>query len=111
SMTNGKDVFIRACMTMPKNVLKLLAENNMGIEDMTYLVPHQANLRIMNNVAKTLGIATEQCLQNIEELGNTGSVSSALVYAQNAHRFKRGDVIVMTVFGGGYSTGGCLIVA
>jgi 3-oxoacyl-[acyl-carrier-protein] synthase-3 len=111
SMTNGKDVFIRACTTMPKNVVKLLEENDMRIEDMTYLVPHQANLRIMKNVAHTLGITEEQCLQNIEELGNTGSVSSALVYAQNAHRFKQGDVIVMTVFGGGYSTGGCLIVA
>ena len=83
----------------------------MTIEEMTYLVPHQANLRIMHNVAKTLGITSNQCLQNIEELGNTGSVSSALVYAQNAHRYKQGDVIVLTVFGGGYSTGGCLIVA
>lgn len=111
SMTNGKDVFVRACMTMPNNVRKLLIESNMTIDNLSYLVPHQANLRIMKNVAHDLGIEDERCLQNIVELGNTGSVSSALVYAQNAHRFKPGDVIVMTVFGGGYSTGGCLIVA
>ncbi|MBQ7998288.1 MAG: hypothetical protein IJ296_03070 [Bacteroidales bacterium] len=45
----------------------------------------------------------------IPELGNTGSVSSALVYAQNAKKFKEGDLVAMTVFGGGYSTGACLI--
>ena len=51
----------------------------------------------------------EKFLHNIEELGNTGSVSSALVYAQNAHKFKKNDLITLTVFGGGYSTGACLI--
>ena len=44
-----------------------------------------------------------------QELGNTGSVSSALVYAQNANHFKSGDLVALTVFGGGYSTGACLI--
>ena len=46
---------------------------------------------------------------NIEELGNTGSVSSALVFAQNDSIYKEGDLIVLTVFGGGYSAGSCLI--
>lgn len=111
SMTNGKDVFIKACQTMPRNVRNLLENNGYTIEDMSYLVAHQANLRILNNVASDLKLSPEQVLHNITKYGNTGSASSALVYAENSHRFKRGDVIVMTVFGGGYSTGGCLIVA
>lgn len=109
SMTNGKDVFIKACQTMPRNVRALLEGNGYKLEDMTYLVAHQANLRILNNVASDLKLRPDQVLQNIVELGNTGSASSALVLAQNLYRMKRGDIVVMTVFGGGYSTGGCLI--
>ena len=56
-----------------------------------------------------LHLQVEFSLHNIEELGNTGSVSSALVYAQNDHSFKKGDLVAITVFGGGYSTGACLI--
>lgn len=110
SMTNGKDVFIKACQSMPRNVRALLENNGYTLEDMTYLVAHQANLRILNNVASDLKLRPEQVLQNIVELGNTGSASSALVFAQNHHLMKQGDVVVMTVFGGGYSTGGCLIL-
>lgn len=85
--------------------------NGLTLDDMSYLVAHQANLRILNNVASDMKLRPEQVLQNIVELGNTGSASSALAYAQNAERFRRGDIIVMTVFGGGYSTGGSLIRA
>lgn len=66
-------------------------------------------MRIISNIAKQYGIPDKKLLHNIEELGNTGSVSSALVYAQNAKKFKEGDLVAMTVFGGGYSTGACLI--
>ena len=54
-------------------------------------------------------VEEEKILSNIEELGNTGSVSSALVFAQNDSIYKEGDLIVLTVFGGGYSAGSCLI--
>ena len=64
---------------------------------------------IMANIAKQLNLPDEKFLHNIEELGNTGSVSSALVYAQNDKNFKKDDLIAITVFGGGYSTGACLI--
>jgi 3-oxoacyl-[acyl-carrier-protein] synthase-3 len=63
----------------------------------------------MSNIARQLDIPEEKLLTNIEELGNTGSVSTALVYAQNDANFKTGDLIVLTVFGGGYSAGSCLI--
>lgn len=108
-MPEGRDVFVQACTYMPKNVLYLLEKNNYTLDDLSYFIGHQANMRIMSNIAKHLGLPEEKFLHNIEELGNTGSVSSALVYAQNETLFRKGDLIALTVFGGGYSTGACLI--
>lgn len=109
TMPEGRDVFIQACTYMPKNVLYLLDKNNYTLDDLTYFIGHQANMRIMSNIAKQLNLPEEKFLHNIEELGNTGSVSSALVYAQYDHTFKKDDLIGITVFGGGYSAGACLI--
>ncbi len=108
-MPEGRDVFIQACTYMPKNVLLLLEKNGYTLDDLSYFIGHQANMRIMSNIAKQLDLPEEKFLQNIEELGNTGSVSSALVYAQNEDKYKKGDLIAITVFGGGYSAGACLI--
>lgn len=108
-MPEGRDVFMQACTYMPKNVLFLLEKNGYTLNDLSYFIGHQANMRIMANIAKQLNLPEEKFLHNIEELGNTGSVNSALVYAQNAHTFKKNDLIALTVFGGGYSTGACLI--
>lgn len=108
-MPEGKDVFVNACTYMPQNILYLLERNRLTLDRLTYFIGHQANMRIMNNIAKQLNLPEEKFLSNIEELGNTGSVSCALVYAQHADRFRAGDLIGITVFGGGYSTGACLI--
>ena len=108
-MPEGRDVFMQACTYMPKNVLYLLEKNHLSLEQLSYFIGHQANMRIMMNIAKQLSLPEDKFLHNIEELGNTGSVSSALVFAQNTERFKAGDLIAITVFGGGYSTGACLI--
>lgn len=108
-MPEGKDVFIQACTYMPKNVIYLLEKNNFTLDQLSYFIGHQANMRIMSNIAKQLELPEEKFLHNIEELGNTGSVSSALVYAQNESLYKKGDLIAITVFGGGYSAGACLI--
>ena len=109
SMPEGRDVFIQACTYMPKNVIFLLEKNGYTLDELSYFIGHQANMRIMANIAKHLNLPEEKFLHNIEELGNTGSVSSALVYAQNTDKFKKDDLIALTVFGGGYSTGACLI--
>jgi 3-oxoacyl-[acyl-carrier-protein] synthase-3 len=108
-MPEGRDVFIQACTYMPKNLLLLLERNNLSLDNLSYLITHQANMRIMQNIAKQLELPEDKILHNIEDLGNTGSVSSALVYAQNVHRFLPNDLIGLTVFGGGYSAGACLI--
>lgn len=108
-MPEGKDVFVQACTYMPKNALYLLEKNGYTLDDLTYLIGHQANMRIMANIAKQLKLTEDRILHNIEELGNTGSVSSALVYAQNTDKYKSGNLICLTVFGGGYSAGACLV--
>ncbi|HAC22418.1 MAG TPA: 3-oxoacyl-ACP synthase [Porphyromonadaceae bacterium] len=108
-MPDGRDVFIQACTYMAKNTLDILENNNYTLDDLSYLIGHQANMRIMSNIAKQLNLPEEKFLSNIAELGNTGSVSTALVYAQNKDLYKKGDKIVLTVFGGGYSAGVCLI--
>lgn len=110
SMPDGRDVFVQACTYMPKNVQMLLDKNGYKEEDLSYFIGHQANMRILLNIVKHLDLPMDRFLHNIEELGNTGSVSSALVYAQHDKKtFKKDDLIAITVFGGGYSTGACLI--
>lgn len=109
TMPHGKDVFIKACTYMPQSVKYLLNKYGYTFEDLSYFIAHQANMRIINNIARQLEMPDKKFLYNIADLGNTGSVSSALVYAQNAHNFKKDDLIAITVFGGGYSTGACLI--
>ena len=108
-MPEGKDVFLQACTYMPQNALRLLKGHGYTFDDLSYLIGHQANMRILRNIASSNHIPEEKILSNIAELGNTGSASSALVFAQNRERFRRGDVVCLTVFGGGYSAGATLI--
>ena len=108
-MPEGKDVFIQACTYMPKNALLLLEKIGCTFKDLSYFIGHQANMRILKNIAANIGLPEEKVLSNIEELGNTGSASCALVFAQNTAKFKKGDLVCVSVFGGGYSAGACLI--
>lgn len=107
-MPIGQDVYLHACRHIAKNVDEILKKNKYEISDLNYFIGHQANTRILDNVMKQLHIPNEKTLSNIQELGNTGSASTLLVFAQNYARFKAGDLICISVFGGGYSTGACL---
>lgn len=108
-MPEGKDVFIQACTHMPKNALRLLQNQGYTFEDLSYFIGHQANMRILRNIATNINFPEEKMLSNIEELGNTGSASCALVFAQNRTIFKKDELVCVSVFGGGYSAGACLI--
>ena len=109
-MPDGRDVFINACKYMQDAINNVIKKQNYTIDDISYIIAHQANMRIVNHVAGELKLPGERFLCNIRELGNTGSASAPLVFAQNYATFKSGDKIVLTVFGGGYSTGSCLVV-
>lgn len=108
-MPFGKDVFQYACTYMVEEAEQLLQNNNLSISEIDYFIPHQANIRIIEYVAKKLKINQEQVLNNIEYFGNTGSASTPIILAQNQNLFKSGDKILITVFGGGYSSGSILL--
>ncbi len=107
-MPYGKDVFTQTCTYICSSTKDILNKNNYSISDLSYFIGHQANNRILQNVCETLKIPAEKSLSNIHELGNTGCGSSFLVFAQNYEQFKKNDLICLSVFGGGYSTGTCL---
>lgn len=109
TMPDGRDVFIHACKYMIYALNKALAGSELGIDDIKYLICHQANKRIVAQVAHQLDKPMAEFLNNIEQLGNTGSASAPLVLAQNLDRFEKGDRAALMVFGGGYSCG-CFIV-
>jgi 3-oxoacyl-[acyl-carrier-protein] synthase III len=108
-MPYGRDVFVHATKFMVSVVETLMARNHVALEDITYLIPHQANMRIIKHVAQTLGLGNGKVIINMEEAGNTGSASTAIALSQNWNRFAKGDLIAITVFGGGYSSGAMLL--
>lgn len=109
AMPDGRDVFLHACRYLIKGLEHITADSGISISDLDYIICHQANMRIVANVAHNLQMDMSRFLNNIEELGNTGSASSALVFAQNADKFEKGQRIGLTVFGGGYSVGSFLV--
>ena len=109
TMPDGRDVFMHACKYMIDALEHITSTNNMTVEDLTYIICHQANKRIVANVAHQLKRDESAFLNNIEELGNTGAASTGLVMAQFEDTFKPGDIVGLCVFGGGYSSGGVLV--
>lgn len=108
---DGKAVFKVASTMMADVTVEVLERNGFTIRDMSLLIPHQANLRIIEAVAKRLGIEREQVLINIDRYGNTTSatIPMGLHEAAQSGRIKRGDLVVLTSFGGGYTWGAILL--
>lgn len=108
-MPEGRDVFVNACHYMIESLNVVLGEQNKEIHDLAFISPHQANQRIINAIARQLDYPEERILSNIEEMGNTGCPSCAIALSQNRHRIQSGDLVALTVFGGGYSCGAVLM--
>lgn len=101
----GKHVFMNAVEKMPEAVWAALKQNGATIEDVDHLIPHQANDRISLMVAKKLKIPVEKVIRNIERYGNTtaASIPIAMDEAVKSGRIKRGDKIMLTAFGSGFT--------
>ncbi len=110
-MPFGKDVFINANLFMISTLKKILSKNNLNIDDVDYIIPHQANIRIIEHIRKKLKLEKGKILVTIDKLGNTGCASTPITFSDNLEIFKNGDLIGITVFGGGYSSGAMLIKA
>ena len=109
TMPDGRDVFIHACRYMIHALNKSLESAGLTKDDISKYICHQSNKRIVAQVAHQLDMDMDRFINNIEELGNTGSASAALVLAQNIDDIRKDDKIALMVFGGGYSCG-CFIV-
>jgi 3-oxoacyl-[acyl-carrier-protein] synthase III len=108
-MPFGKDVFVHACNFMIDALELVLKRNNLSADDLDYIIPHQANVRIINHIKHSLNIPEEKMLTNIEELGNTGCASTLIVLSQNIEKMIPQTRVGVTVFGGGYSCGSLFI--
>jgi 3-oxoacyl-[acyl-carrier-protein] synthase-3 len=108
---DGKNVFKNASERMPEAVEAALRHNKLSINDITLLIPHQANDRISQMVARRLQIPIEKVARNIDRLGNTtaASIPIALDEAVKSGQVKTGDIIVMTAFGSGYTWASAVI--
>ncbi len=107
----GSEVFKVAVRTLGRIVDETLAANNMHKEDVDWLIPHQANLRIIRATAKKMGMPMEKVVLTIEGHGNTsaGSVPLALDSAVRSGQVKRGDTLLLEAFGGGFTWGSALL--
>jgi 3-oxoacyl-[acyl-carrier-protein] synthase-3 len=101
----GREVFKYASVLMPQAVATALAQNGLTPADVSLLVPHQANLRILEMVQKAAGLREDQVYTNIQKYGNTtaASIPIALHEAVCEGRLKRGDVLILTAFGSGFT--------
>lgn len=111
SMPDGRDVFYNAIKYMSEKTETILEKSGCKLADLNYLIPHQANMRIINKVAETLNFPIEKVVINMVEFGNTGSASSSIGYSQVFGSMQKGELAVVTVFGGGYSSGAMLVRA
>lgn len=107
----GSEVFRVAVTTLGKAVDETLAANNMSRAAIDWLVPHQANLRIIQAMARKLELPMERVVVTIQDHGNTSaaSVPLALDVAIRDGRIKRGDLLLLEAFGGGFTWGSALI--
>ena len=107
----GREVFKEAVQRMTASSREVLAAGGVSPEELTLVVPHQANLRILNSVRKSLGVPPEKVYVNVQEYGNTGSASVplALWEARNKGLCGPGDLVLLTAFGAGFHWGATLL--
>jgi len=102
---DGQTVFKYAVSRMADVSVELMEKNNISSEDIAYLIPHQANMRIIEATGKRMGLQKEKILINIEKFGNTAGTSIPLVMWDFEKRFKKGDILIMSAFGAGFTWG------
>jgi 3-oxoacyl-[acyl-carrier-protein] synthase-3 len=107
----GSEVFKVAVNTLGRIVDETLEANKLKKSDITWLVPHQANIRIIAATAKKLGMSMDQVVMTVDRHGNTSAASIPLAFDEAVRdgRIKRGDTVLMEAFGGGFTWGSVLL--
>jgi 3-oxoacyl-[acyl-carrier-protein] synthase-3 len=107
---DGKVVFKNAVANMVKSCQELLQRNGLSIDDIDWVVPHQANLRIIDSVAGYLNIPRHKVMVNIEKYGNTSSATIPICLHEWQPQLKKGDKIILTAFGAGFTWGATYLI-
>jgi len=101
----GKTVFKFAVSNMADVAEKMLIRNQLSNDDISWLVPHQANKRIIEATAKRVNVDASKVMMNIHKYGNTTSATLPLLLADYEHQLKKGDNLIFAAFGGGFTWG------
>lgn len=108
---NGSELFKHAVKIMADAALEVTKTLGLTAKDISLVIPHQANLRILNAVARRMGLSQDKIYLNIEKYGNMSAASSAVAFAEavKSGRIKRGDKILLDAFGGGLTWGAIVL--
>lgn len=108
---DGKAVFKVAVKGMADVAVEIMERNNLTSDDVAYLVPHQANLRIIDATGKRMGISEDKVCKNIQKYGNTtaATIPLCLVEYYRDGNIKKGDNLILAAFGGGFTWGGAYL--
>ncbi|MBT3549227.1 MAG: ketoacyl-ACP synthase III [Gammaproteobacteria bacterium] len=107
----GNDVFKIAVKTMGKLAMSTLQKNNIDIDEIDWLIPHQANSRIINAIAKKISLPREKIVLTVDRHGNTSAASIPLAFDDAYHNgsLREGDLIMLEAFGAGFTWGSALL--
>ena len=101
----GQPVFKAAVTAMADVSAEIMEKNNLKAEDVSWLVPHQANLRIIDATARRMGLSTDKVMINIQQYGNTTAGTLPLCLSDWESQLKKGDNLILSTFGGGFNWG------
>jgi 3-oxoacyl-[acyl-carrier-protein] synthase III len=101
----GQSVFKFAVSNMADVAAEIMEKNNLKSEDIAWLVPHQANLRIIDATGRRMGLAPEKVMINIENYGNTTAATIPLCLWEYENKLRKGDILILAAFGGGFTWG------
>ncbi len=107
----GKEMFKVATRTLAENAQKVLTEAGLTLADVNWVVPHQANIRIIETTAKLIGMDMDRMIVNIDRYGNTSAATVPMAFheAITDGRIKRGDIVIFDAFGAGLTAGATLL--
>ena len=101
----GRTVFRYAVTSMSDDCVLIAERNNLSKDNIRFVVPHQANIRIIEAVAKRLELTMDKVMVNIEHFGNTSAATIPLALWENEHLLRKGDNLILTAFGAGFTHG------
>ena len=106
----GRTVFRYAVTNMSDDVLEILNRNQLAGSDVDWVVPHEANLRIIEAVAKRADLDLDKVMINIDHYGNTSAASIPICLDEYKHKLKKGDKVILTAFGAGFTWGAMYLI-